>query len=330
MHLRIQRQHTGGAESRELRREFVAELALRYPEQDFSADADTAELPLLDAPGAAWFVVYGDGQPIGCGGLRGLDEHTGELKWVYLREAARGRNVGRSLLAELEDTARELGYTRLRLSTGDRQPEALGLYVSAGYRPVDDGVPVAHRLDKDLRPGPDDVRVDFRKYDGSPHWHTTLRRLGQDGHGTWLGGTRHTPWRRKTRPAHFPPAPHVLLVPHQGGWVANFHAPPRPTAVYVDIAAPAVWTGTGHVTVVDLDLDVVRRRDTGTVELLDEDEFAEHQVRYGYPPDVIDAARRTAGHLLAAVTAAREPFGSAHLPWLARLTEDRTGYEDVA
>jgi GNAT superfamily N-acetyltransferase len=149
--IRIERRHTGDAASRDLRGEFVAELARRYPEQDFSADAVTDALPVLDAPGAAWFVVYDGGEPVGCGGLRGLDEHTGEIKWVYLREAARGRQVGRSLLVELEDAARGFGYTRLRLSTGDRQPEALGLYLSAGYRPVDDGVPTLHRLEKDLR-----------------------------------------------------------------------------------------------------------------------------------------------------------------------------------
>ncbi|GAB4052190.1 GNAT family N-acetyltransferase [Catellatospora paridis] len=330
MHLRIQRQHTGSAQSRELRREFVAELARRYPEQDFGADAVTDELPVLDAPGAAWFVVYDGKQPIGCGGLRGLDEHTGEIKWVYLREAARGRNAGRSLLVELEDTARKLGYTRLRLSTGDRQPEALGLYLSAGYRPVDDGVPTPHRLEKDLSPRPDDVYVDVRKYDGCRHWNTTLRRLGTDEHGTWLGGTPHTPWRRGRRAAHFPQAPHVMLVPHEGGWVANFHAPPRRTAVYVDVTLRPSWTGPAHVTIHDLDLDVVRRRDTGAVELLDEYEFAEHQVAYGYPEDVVAEARRTADHLLAAVTAAREPFGSAHMPWLGRLTGAPTGYEDVA
>ena len=32
---------------------------------------------------------------------------------------------------------------------------------------------------------------------------------------------------------------------------------------------------------VDLDLDVIRMRDGGILD--DEDEFAEHQVRYGYP-----------------------------------------------
>ncbi|MEV4411270.1 GNAT family N-acetyltransferase [Catellatospora sp. NPDC049609] len=148
--MRIERERTGGAVSRALRREFVGELAARYPEQDFSADSVTDELPVLDAPGSVWLVVYDRDEAVGCGGLRGLDEHTGEIKWVYLRASARGRGLGRALLAELEDAARGLGYRRVRLSTGDRQPEALQLYLSAGYLPVDDGLPVAHRLEKDL------------------------------------------------------------------------------------------------------------------------------------------------------------------------------------
>jgi len=39
--------------------------------------------------------------------------------------------------------------------------------------------------------------VRFRKYDDSLHWHATLRRLGEDEHGIWLGaaaGTLGSPW----------------------------------------------------------------------------------------------------------------------------------------
>lgn len=151
--VRIEREHTGGAASRELRREFVSELARRYPEQDFSADEVTDELPVLDAPGAVWLVVYDGDEAVGCGGLRGLDARTGEIKWVYLKESARGRGIGRLLLGSLEDAARAFGYTNVRLSTGDRQPEALGLYVSGGYHPIDDGLPVPHRLEKNLADG---------------------------------------------------------------------------------------------------------------------------------------------------------------------------------
>ena len=60
---------------------------------------------------------------------------------------------------------------------------------------------------------------------------------------------------------------------------------------------------------VDLDLDVSRRR-TGEVELWDEDEFASHQVKYGYPADVIAEAERAAEWLRNALTQNSEPFAT--------------------
>ena len=45
----------------------------------------------------------------------------------------------------------------------------------------------------------------------------------------------------------------------------------------------------GTVTAVDLDLDVVRGW-TGRVWVDDEDEFADHRVRFGYPADVVRMA----------------------------------------
>ena len=74
----------------------------------------------------------------------------------------------------------------------------------------------------------------------------------------------------------------------------------------------------GAVHVVDLDLDVVLLHD-GTVELLDEDEFAEHQVRYGYPAEVVAQALATADELLARVAAGDEPFGTVGPTRLTRL-----------
>ena len=53
--------------------------------------------------------------------------------------------------------------------------------------------------------------------------------------------------------------------------------------VYVDITTPPVWDGT-VLRAVDLDLDVVRGN-TGRVWVDDEDEFADHRVRFGYPDE---------------------------------------------
>ena len=52
---------------------------------------------------------------------------------MYVEPASRGLGLGRRLLEALEVEARRLGYVAVVLETGDRQPEALGLYTSAGY-----------------------------------------------------------------------------------------------------------------------------------------------------------------------------------------------------
>jgi uncharacterized protein len=162
------------------------------------------------------------------------------------------------------------------------------------------------------------VRVIFRKYDGSLHWHTWLQRLGEDHHGTWLGATTDVAWQRGSEPPIQMPAPHVVLIPVDRWWVAAFNAEPAKLDVYVDVTTTPEWRGADEVTMVDLDLDVVRHRHSGAVELLDEDEFLEHQVRYGYPAEVIRRGHEVAGLLLDAVTN-EEPFLGAYGDWLARV-----------
>ena len=51
---------------------------------------------------------------------------------------ARGGGVARALLTTLLETARDLGYERVRLDTGDRLPEARGLFLTFGFRDIDD------------------------------------------------------------------------------------------------------------------------------------------------------------------------------------------------
>lgn len=58
---------------------------------------------------------------------------TAELKRMWTHRGARRQGLGRLVVAELESRAREHGYARVYLTTGPRQPEARGLYLSAGY-----------------------------------------------------------------------------------------------------------------------------------------------------------------------------------------------------
>jgi GNAT superfamily N-acetyltransferase len=117
--------------------EFVARL------EDLYGDFDPARTPSATAgemapPGGAFLVVYDDGAPIACGGVKQLEPGVGELKRMYVAPRARRRGHARRLLSALEEAARRRGHRRLRLDTGPLQPEAHALYTSAGYREIPD------------------------------------------------------------------------------------------------------------------------------------------------------------------------------------------------
>jgi protein associated with RNAse G/E len=165
----------------------------------------------------------------------------------------------------------------------------------------------------------DDVRVVYRKYDGTLHWNHPARRLGEDIHGIWLGVPERTTVY-KGEPEWGPvEAPFVMLMPRDAWWTATFNAEPHRTEIYCDITTVPEWPTPYEVTMVDLDIDVRRRR-AGAVERLDDDEFAEHRVRFGYPPEVVAAAEGAAGWLFTAVRDRVEPFGHGYHAWLTRVT----------
>ncbi|WP_220449594.1 DUF402 domain-containing protein [Nonomuraea longispora] len=105
------------------------------------------------------------------------------------------------------------------------------------------------------------------------------------------------------------------------------NTPPHKSEIYVDVTTIPEWRD-GEVTMLDLDLDVIRLRD-GRLILDDEDEFAEHQVLLNYPPDLISQAEATARWLLDAVRERKGPFGGAHIQWLAIGRFQRHGKTNV-
>ena len=168
--------------------------------------------------------------------------------------------------------------------------------------------------------------VAMSKWGDRPHWEFVVTYLGEDEHGHWAGLPAGTAFRRPG--ADFVSAnDQVTLLPHDGWWVATFHAPGAVTwmdldgaavEVYVDISTPAAIDGL-TVRCVDLDLDVVRG-DNGKVIVDDEDEFAEHQIAFGYPAEVVRAAEESCATVLAAVSARTPPFDTASsAAWLTRV-----------
>ena len=92
----------------------------------------------LSPPDGAFLVGFDDDEPVACGGFRRLRDDTAEIKRMYVAPDARSRGHARRLLTGLEDAARRLGYSRVRLDTGSTQPHARALYESAGYVEIPD------------------------------------------------------------------------------------------------------------------------------------------------------------------------------------------------
>jgi GNAT superfamily N-acetyltransferase len=113
--------------------ELDTDLTVRYGGDGNPVHAPAQE---FDGPGGQMLVATLAGEQVGSVGLRRVSADTAELKRMFVRPAYRGRGIARALLAACEQTARELGYTQLWLETGSLQPEAVALYLSAGYEPV--------------------------------------------------------------------------------------------------------------------------------------------------------------------------------------------------
>lgn len=152
----------------------------------------------------------------------------------------------------------------------------------------------------------DRVHVNFRKYPDTKYWQYDLTLMGEDDYGRWLWGPAGTPAQRTDEPVRTLEQTMVKLVGNEW-WAAMWFAAGEPE-LYVDIIAPAVWED-GRVTMIDLDLDVVRRRD-GSVYIDDEDEFAEHQVSLQYPQALIDGALAATERVQGMLARNDEPFAT--------------------
>jgi GNAT superfamily N-acetyltransferase len=126
--IHVAAENPSGPTASQLIRRLSEELASRYGD-DGAGDFQPSDMQVA---GGVFVVAWLDGRPVGCGALRPLERGVGEVKRMFVEKDARRRGVARKILEKLESIAVRSGYKALRLETGVRQPEAIGLYESAG------------------------------------------------------------------------------------------------------------------------------------------------------------------------------------------------------
>jgi GNAT superfamily N-acetyltransferase len=140
-------------------RALEAELQQEYVERYGGQDESPVDPAEFAPPGGLFVVGFLDGEPVASGGFRRQADDVAEIKRMYVVEDHRGVGYARRLLADLESRAASVGYRRIVLETGLRQPEAVALYESSGYQPITGfGVYAKHTVTrsfaKDLAPPP--------------------------------------------------------------------------------------------------------------------------------------------------------------------------------
>ncbi len=135
-------------------RSYYAELDEVFPE-GFDPDAWSKLTPdETRAPTGCFVLMRYAGETIGCGAVKTLAPGVGEIKRMWIRNDMRGGGLGAELLAELENQARHLGHSIVRLDTSAHLPIAIAMYRKHGYVEIDpynDNPYAAHWFEKALQ-----------------------------------------------------------------------------------------------------------------------------------------------------------------------------------
>ncbi|ROS59635.1 RimJ/RimL family protein N-acetyltransferase [Frigoribacterium sp. PhB160] len=103
-----------------------------YPAENYHV----LDVESLRRPDVSFFVARHEGTAVGTAAIVDRGDGSGELKRVFVADAARGLGVGRALLAAVEQHARGLGIGLVQLETGLPQVAAVILYEKTGYVPI--------------------------------------------------------------------------------------------------------------------------------------------------------------------------------------------------
>lgn len=85
--------------------------------------------------GAGIYLAWLEDKVVGCSAYRKLDEHSCEMKRVYVRPEARSRGLGAKLVEKVLTEARVSAYDKIYLDVLPEFDVALEIYLAMGFKP---------------------------------------------------------------------------------------------------------------------------------------------------------------------------------------------------
>jgi GNAT superfamily N-acetyltransferase len=138
--VRIERLPITHRDAQLLVEEVQQEYVVRYGGRDHTPMVESDLAP----PTGAFYVGYLDDRPVITGAWRFRDDvqrlgssRPAEVKRMYVAPVARRRGLARLMVSRLEADARAAGAEVMIMETGTAQPEAMALYLAAGYEPIE-------------------------------------------------------------------------------------------------------------------------------------------------------------------------------------------------
>lgn len=117
-------------------REYAEDLGFDLGFQNF--DQELASLPgKYCAPKGCLLLAWHEQQVVGCVAFRPIDDHTCEMKRLFVKPGLRSLKLGRQLVESICHQAREQGYRKMLLDTLPSMKAAIKIYESFGFKPVE-------------------------------------------------------------------------------------------------------------------------------------------------------------------------------------------------
>jgi putative acetyltransferase len=98
-------------------------------------EKELASLPgKYSVPAGRLLLAFYKDQPAGCVALKKIDDHSCEMKRMFVYPEFHGKGIGYALAKAIIDEAKKIGYSFMKLDTSIRQIEAQKLYQGFGFK----------------------------------------------------------------------------------------------------------------------------------------------------------------------------------------------------